>query len=420
MALRASGSTFYNPQDPHNPVTHEARCCFLKIVLDNEPELSQRYAREVQPLFCGLLAEEYRSHHISDLALWAGVYAHADRLEQKHPQEALARRELAIAQAEQIYFYLPFEKHEKGRRARSQRLDASQVLPVLASFYNETCLRYLGSWGLEIFLQLAIYCNTYGAIVKVDEQALLSGEPLKIFLEKPSAAESIDHWGYEPAGALIAHFGEGFTSVRPWQFETCDHPLILELLTPKNLSKMVSPPEDEELICRTLELSYRQYIHRYFSREGYRDKPMVSPPPWFYDEEADEYLAYFESIERESLAQAKVRLSKARAEIEQHFQKRREKWARECGLVSFQGKRSRVSKPKDQYYWLYLYIVKGWDAEEIRREAVEIADKEVRAPPGLEDVKKALTATAELVQVDIQDFKKRKKWAEARRWIDNL
>jgi hypothetical protein len=88
--------------------------------------------------------------------------------------------------------------------------------------------------------------------------------------------------------------------------------------------------------------------------------------------------------------------------------------------VSFQGKRSRVGKPKDHYYWLYLYKVKGWDAEEIKKEAIEIADKEVRAPPGLEDVKKALATTAGLVHVDIQAFKKRKKWAKVRRWLDDL
>jgi hypothetical protein len=323
MASRASGSTFYNPEDPNNPVTHETRCCFLKIVLDNEPELTQRFAREVHPLFRGILPEEYRSHHIPDLALWANVYAHADRLEQKHPQEALARRDFAMERTERIYFQVPPERHAEGRLARSRRLDASQVIPVLASFYNETCLRYLGAWALEILLQLAIYCNQYSAVVEIDEKALPSGEPFKVFLEKPSVAESIDHWGYEPADAVVARFGEGFAfaGVRSWQFETSDHHLILGLLPPKSLAAMVLPPKHEEPGYKILNLSYRQYVHRYYSREGYRDKPMTRPPPWFHDEEADEYLAYFESIERETPAEARVRVAKANRDIERDIQK---------------------------------------------------------------------------------------------------
>lgn len=359
MASRASGSTFYNPKDPNNPVVHEYRCRFLKIILDNEPGLSQRFAQEVQTLFNNILAEEHTSYHIPDLALWASVYAQADRLEQNHPQEALARRELAVEQAEHIYFQLPHERHEKGRLGRSRKLDAHQVLPVMASFYNETCLRYLDSWALGILLQLAIYCNTQGPTVKVDWKALPPGEPFKVFLEKPSAAESIDHWGYEPADALVARFGEGFVSVRPWQFETRDHDLIKKLLPPKSLAAMAHPPEDEELSCKILDLSYRQYVRRYYSREGYRDKPMTRPPPWFYDDETGEYLAYFGSIEEESPAEAKARLDKAHSKIGQHFQIERQKWARKRGLVSFQNKRFKKGVPKDHhYYWLYLYKVK--------------------------------------------------------------
>lgn len=435
MASRASGSTFYDPKDPNNPVTHEARCCFLKIVLDNEPELSQRFAQEVQTLFNDILPEEYRSYRIPDLALWASVYAQADRLEQKHPREALARRELAKEQVERIRFYLPPERHEKGRLARSRQLDAHQVLPVLASFYNETCLRYLDSWALEILLQLAIYCNTQGPTVTVDWKALPLGEPLKVFLEKPSAAESIDHWGYEPTDALVARFGEGFVNVQPWQFETSDHDLVKELLPPKSLAALAHPPEDEELSCRILDLSYRQYVRRYYSREGYRDKPMTRPPPWFYDDETGEYLAYFESIERETPAEAKARLDEAHSKIGQDFQIEREKWARERGLESFQGKRSSKVTPDDHYYWLYLYVVKVWDTDAIAKEAEKIwnakqmekktektpdKDKKDILAPDLDDVKKALTATARLVRVDIQDFKKRKKWVEVLKWSNSI
>lgn len=139
MPSRASGSTFYNPEDDSNRVTFRARCEFLKIVLDNEPELAKGVSEDIFPIFAGIDPK----YHIETMQLWSLF----------HPLRAFLLfedcGEVYEPEEKTLYFTERWELLPPSRIVQYIKLDVPETVKALAAAYDKLKLWRFGLWGLR-------------------------------------------------------------------------------------------------------------------------------------------------------------------------------------------------------------------------------------------------------------------------------
>ena len=324
MGKRASGSTFYNPEDSNNSVTFKARCGFLKLVLDNDPVLANRVSKDVFPLFFGVRPDAHtdtmKLGNLDIIIRLFKLYQAAGTVMEFEAKTLLlpGRREL----------------HDENGCQLPVEINIPHTVRTLVSVYYETCLWRLGHWTLEFLIKFAIYWNQQPAHGCLNLTLVELGS-------------------IEPDGTVRLTLPHPAVSFSPPALEPYQHGVILELQPPASPLRMLEIEKASVQPPYSLQtLPWRDYTRLYGDTlsEEERKRPMKPLPLWFYDASTGGYYVPMFGIEEYNPKELGLLLKEAHDDSRTHYLKRLELWAKENGLKSFQGHRTRDISPEERYY----------------------------------------------------------------------
>ena len=382
---RASGSTFYNPDDSNNPVTFKARCKFLKLVLDYDPELAKRFSKDMTRHFFGVDPESY------DLSVPLLLPLIVNFLESRKAGELLEPPNNYIG------FYDRYEFCEAPSTKISISLrNVSSLVRDVAIIYEETCLRYLGYWTLDLLIRFAIYWNKQPLVASIDMLGANAGRkplrPLKANFAPPPL--NSEHY------ALILNLEPSRYRIKP-------------------LDEKAGPQPSYTLKALPMSDYMKRYGRTLDSEELAAANAKSSLPYWFFEAATGEYLTVRFGINSSSPKDVGHILKKVQDGSRIHYLKRCEAWAREAGLASFQGhRRTKITlktaiTPDERYLHLYLYACKDLTVAEITDQVSSNWKAQgMDRIPDLENIEAGIAGLARHLQMHIEDFRERDRRAK--------
>ena len=213
---RLSGSDFYNPDNPNNVVAYNTRRDFMKVVLDNEPDLLEQLLQTLVPLLPlpepgPLLHILSVSTYFSQLSSEVASYTSDCILDSLTLEPTLSQQ---LRDNKLKSFNLYFAATEEEMR---------QLLEPLANFYDRTCLCKLPSWALQILLEYIAHCAYHEVDPKDYKQIINVSSPLKGEVNRRPEGANFKFAALGPAEYLhractIEELAEA-TGLPPWFFD---------------------------------------------------------------------------------------------------------------------------------------------------------------------------------------------------------